>query len=157
MKQAHVLNQRWIAPVVGTVLIVIGCCQLVYSTLLVAAAIGFALIGGLLSAGGELISGEPGDDGSGEARVAMIMAQVGYGLAIFAVVAAVLMLRNHRLAFYFIGLFIGFCFLLAACHLMIPWYAFTVIYGVIGLLFTALLIARWRLQGSLSFDAPAKE
>ena len=72
MKQTHFPSQTWIAPLVGTVLIVIGCCQLVYSTLLVAAAIGFALIEGLLSAGGELLSGEPGDDGSGEARVAMI-------------------------------------------------------------------------------------
>ena len=87
----------------------------------------------------------------------MTIAHLGLGLAIFALIAGILILRNHRIAYYFIAVFVVFSCLLACYHLLISWYTFTAIYMVIALAFTVLSIARWRLHGSMAFDAPSKK
>jgi len=157
MTRPHFPDQGWIAPLAGTVLILIGCCQLVYSTLAVAAALGIRFLGLFVDIVRGL--GSLGPDKSGDPIVysAMVIAQLGLALAAFAIIAGVLMLRNHRLAFYFIVLFVAFSFMLACFHVVISWYAVAVIYTVIGLLFTVLSISRWRLHSSLAFDAHSKK
>jgi hypothetical protein len=147
---------RWGIPLAGTLFILAGCCQVAYATAAIVAALGvalleilFILVRALFSISNESRPRDisPTESGSAIMDAAMPIGSVGFGLALVAIVAGILVLRNNRLARYAIVLFVILCVVLAAQHLLIPLYAPALIYGILAVLSTVLLLLWWRSFG----------
>jgi hypothetical protein len=148
MEPADRQSPRWLAPSAGTFLVVLGSCQLVYSTLAVALLIGVRFLQVLLNLFAELVSLKPNttsgrnvhDTGDPIADLATMVASLGLMLATCALIAGILTLRSHRLATYFAAISTAFALTLAWCHMVVLWYGFAMLYVAVGLVLAILSI-----------------
>jgi hypothetical protein len=165
MQTAPIQQSRWIAPVSGIALLVVGSCQLIYTTSAALAAIGvgmlellFMLLRALFSLSNEAQPSDlaPTESGSAFIDSALAIASVGFGLAVIAIAAGILTLREKRSAANAIGASVALSWLLALQHLLINWYIASAIYAVLGFLGAALLL-QWRRSHTVTDSAATPE
>jgi hypothetical protein len=143
-------SRPWGSSIAGTVLILLACTQLVYSTLAIASAFGASLFE--LSVMGVQAVSAMGPDGATrevtgtERGPALINAAfeigiIGYGLSCAAIIGGILVLLRRQGAVYVIAVFVILCLHMAYRHMMISWYGCSTTYLVVGAVFSSLLVA----------------
>jgi hypothetical protein len=144
----HTQALGWIAPYIGTLLIVIACFQLMHSATLYAAAIGVRLLEAFVNALRTLASLGPDKSGEPIIRSVMVIWHLGIALAVSCLIGGIMMLRERASAIYFIASALAFAVVLGAYHLLIAWYSFAAIYSGVAAVLVVSLIFVWLLHGS---------
>jgi len=126
----------------GISLILIGCCQLVYSSVAVLTAVGVGAIEFVLWMLIFLAPTMKPPDFSAFIDSALLIGTLGLGLAVCAIAGGILVLRNKGLAIYAVAVFVILSLALAYRHFVLAWHTVSAIYAILGVLFTAWLVIK---------------